>query len=105
MASEAPLFVIAEVSEPRWPDTLVAAGSRYSIEHGAIRRLTEVPRGDGSQFNALLARGPLPPGARESVVTPSVSVILPTFNRARFLPEAFASITAQSWPHWSDRRR
>jgi glycosyltransferase involved in cell wall biosynthesis len=29
-----------------------------------------------------------------------VSVILPTFNRARFLPEAFTSIQAQSWPAW-----
>jgi glycosyltransferase involved in cell wall biosynthesis len=33
-------------------------------------------------------------------VTSLVSVILPTFNRARFLPEAFASVRAQTWPHW-----
>src|SRR5689334_10907074 len=29
-----------------------------------------------------------------------VSVILPTFNRAHFLPEAFASIAAQSFSNW-----
>ena len=31
---------------------------------------------------------------------PRVSVILPTFNRARFLPEAFASIRDQSFEDW-----
>ena len=31
---------------------------------------------------------------------PTVSVILPTFNRARFLPEAFDSIERQTWPDW-----
>jgi glycosyltransferase involved in cell wall biosynthesis len=35
-----------------------------------------------------------------NVNLPRVSVVLPTFNRARFLPEAFASIRAQTWPHW-----
>jgi glycosyltransferase involved in cell wall biosynthesis len=29
-----------------------------------------------------------------------VSIILPTFNRARFLPEAFGSIRSQRWAHW-----
>src|SRR4029453_16956542 len=28
------------------------------------------------------------------------SIILPTFNRARFLPEAFESIERQSWTDW-----
>jgi glycosyltransferase involved in cell wall biosynthesis len=31
---------------------------------------------------------------------PTVSIILPTYNRARFLPEAFASIRAQSFSDW-----
>ena len=31
---------------------------------------------------------------------PTVSVILPTYNRARFLPEAFASIRAQTLTDW-----
>lgn len=31
---------------------------------------------------------------------PRVSVVLPTFNRARFLPEALASIRAQTWSDW-----
>jgi glycosyltransferase involved in cell wall biosynthesis len=30
----------------------------------------------------------------------SVSIILPTYNRARFLPEAFDSIRRQSWADW-----
>lgn len=29
---------------------------------------------------------------------PSVSVVIPTYNRARFLPAAIASIRAQTWP-------
>jgi glycosyltransferase involved in cell wall biosynthesis len=31
---------------------------------------------------------------------PAVSIILPTYNRARFLPQAFASIRAQTWTDW-----
>ena len=31
---------------------------------------------------------------------PRVSIILPTFNRARFLPEAFASIRRQHFLDW-----
>jgi glycosyltransferase involved in cell wall biosynthesis len=31
---------------------------------------------------------------------PLVSIILPTFNRARLLPEAFESIRTQSWERW-----
>jgi glycosyltransferase involved in cell wall biosynthesis len=31
---------------------------------------------------------------------PLVSIILPTYNRAAFLPEAFASICAQTWLDW-----
>jgi glycosyltransferase involved in cell wall biosynthesis len=31
---------------------------------------------------------------------PAVSVILPTYNRARFLDEAFAAIVAQTWQDW-----
>jgi len=38
------------------------------------------------------------PPARASR-TPLVSVILPTFNRATFLPDAFASIGRQQWDH------
>jgi glycosyltransferase involved in cell wall biosynthesis len=33
-------------------------------------------------------------------MTPEVSIILPTYNRAAFLPQAFASITAQTWVDW-----
>ena len=32
--------------------------------------------------------------------TPRVSIVLPTFNRARFLPGAFASIGAQTYQDW-----
>lgn len=31
---------------------------------------------------------------------PTVSIILPTYNRAKFLPEAFAAIGAQQWTDW-----
>jgi len=31
---------------------------------------------------------------------PSVTIILPTYNRARFLPEAWSSICAQTWTDW-----
>lgn len=31
---------------------------------------------------------------------PVVSIILPTYNRAAFLPEAFAAIRSQSYPEW-----
>ncbi len=31
---------------------------------------------------------------------PSVSIILPTYNRAKFLPEAFAAIAAQTFSDW-----
>ena len=33
-------------------------------------------------------------------MAPLVSVVLPTFNRARFLPDAFHSIAAQTWQSW-----
>ncbi len=33
-------------------------------------------------------------------MTPAVSIILPTYNRASFLPEALASIRAQSFRDW-----
>jgi glycosyltransferase involved in cell wall biosynthesis len=31
---------------------------------------------------------------------PAVSIILPTYNRAKFLPQAFDSIRAQTWADW-----
>ena len=31
---------------------------------------------------------------------PTVSIILPTYNRAKFLPEAFAAIKGQTWTDW-----
>ena len=31
---------------------------------------------------------------------PLVSIVLPVYNGARYLPEALASIVAQSYPHW-----
>jgi glycosyltransferase involved in cell wall biosynthesis len=37
-----------------------------------------------------------PGGARP----PAVSIVLPTYNRAAFLPAAFASIRAQEWDDW-----
>ena len=44
-----------------------------------------------------------PPGASEAVAriaAPAVSVILPTYNRARFVGEAIESIRAQSFVKW-----
>jgi glycosyltransferase involved in cell wall biosynthesis len=31
---------------------------------------------------------------------PKVSIVLPTFNRARFMPQAFQSIASQTWTDW-----
>jgi glycosyltransferase involved in cell wall biosynthesis len=31
---------------------------------------------------------------------PTVSIILPTYNRAKFLPDAFAAIAGQQWTDW-----
>jgi len=31
---------------------------------------------------------------------PAVSIILPTYNRAKFLPQAFASIRSQTFTDW-----
>src|SRR6516225_5774559 len=31
---------------------------------------------------------------------PAVSIVLPTYNRARFLPQALESIRAQTWTDW-----
>ncbi|HEY8503179.1 MAG TPA: glycosyltransferase family A protein, partial [Gemmataceae bacterium] len=31
---------------------------------------------------------------------PAVSIILPTYNRAKFLPQAFASIRSQQYTDW-----
>src|SRR3712207_6270965 len=31
---------------------------------------------------------------------PTVSIILPTYNRAKFLPQAFGSIRSQTWTDW-----
>jgi glycosyltransferase involved in cell wall biosynthesis len=36
----------------------------------------------------------------ETPATPAVSIILPTYNRARFLPQAFESIRAQTFTDW-----
>ena len=33
-------------------------------------------------------------------MSPTVSIILPTYNRARFLPQAIASICSQQWTDW-----
>src|SRR4051794_19288059 len=39
------------------------------------------------------------PESRADAV-PAVSVILPTYNRAKFLPQAFASIKSQTFTDW-----
>ena len=36
----------------------------------------------------------------EMATVPAVSIILPTYNRAAFLPQAFASIRAQQYTDW-----
>jgi len=36
----------------------------------------------------------------DSSKPPAVSIILPTYNRASFLPEALSSIRAQTWEDW-----
>jgi glycosyltransferase involved in cell wall biosynthesis len=33
------------------------------------------------------------------VLRPTISVIIPTYNEATFLPDAIGSVRAQSWPH------
>lgn len=33
-------------------------------------------------------------------VMPLVSIVLPTYNQARYLPEALDSVFAQTWPHY-----
>jgi FkbM family methyltransferase len=57
-------FVIAEVSEPSWPASMIASGFEgYIIEHDGLRRFDDrstLP----SQFNALLSTRPLPPQVR-----------------------------------------
>ena len=45
-----------------------------------------------------MTRGPVPPGNFPTM--PSVSVILPTFNRTRFLRLAIESVYAQTYPDW-----
>lgn len=50
--------------------------------------------------SSLAAR---PPGAREALEKlgdPAVSIILPTYNRARFVGEAIRSVQAQAFPAW-----
>ncbi len=59
--------------------------------------------------NGLIARiltggsAARPPGATEAIAklpNPSVSVVLPTFNRARFIGDAITSVQRQSFANW-----
>jgi FkbM family methyltransferase len=64
LGGEAPPFLIAEVSDPGWPGSLIADGFQaFIIERDGLRRIAEV-REDMGQFNALLSRQPLPPHVR-----------------------------------------
>jgi len=40
------------------------------------------------------------PNSSNGRLAPAVSIILPTYNRAKFLPQAFESIRAQTWKDW-----
>src|SRR5947208_8996196 len=43
---------------------------------------------------------PVPQRTHDAPRRPAVSVILPTYNRAKFLPQAFASIKSQTFTDW-----
>lgn len=38
--------------------------------------------------------------ASAPLVSPLVSIVLPVYNGARYLPESLASVVAQTYPHW-----
>jgi glycosyltransferase involved in cell wall biosynthesis len=85
---------------------------------GLAQKLTPIPRADGYRQTQAgewysnpinfqrpdMARpartGKMPSARRTSVTRPLVSIILPTYNRARFLPEALSAIAAQTLTDW-----
>jgi hypothetical protein len=87
---------IAELDAARDREAAFAESCKTRFHEMAQRRFA---------LEQLLTSSPAarPPGARAAVARlgdPAVSVILPTYNRARFLGEAIASVQAQSFSAW-----
>lgn len=76
-----------------------------AAQHDALAAQLEAARNELLATQRLLTgtAAARPPGAAAAVAalaTPAVAVVIPTCNRPRFLPEAIASVQAQSFRGW-----